>query len=153
VDRILSILFTAGASVFLKHAIEVSHPFQAYLGWAIGCCCLSWFSFGLGSLQTKPTIQPETVHESGSERLRKSGWTGNDYALLIGSGLSFLVMQGATVWLFANMQIGYALALFQLSSMIQVYLGRRIFREEQFVRRLVASGIMTLGAILVLVAK
>ena len=139
-DRLMSIVFTAAASIFLKNAIQESNAAQAYVGWSVGCCVLAWISLLFANRPSKPATSLAILKPQSS-----------DLYLLTASGMSFLVMQGTTIWLFAKMQIGYALALFQLASIIQVYLGRRFFHEDQFFRRLVASIIMTIGATLVLV--
>jgi drug/metabolite transporter (DMT)-like permease len=138
-DRLMSILFTASASIFLKNAIQSSNPAQAYVGWSVGCCLLAWISVAI-------TYQKS----SSATQAISSNQIANDWILLASSGLSFLVMQGATIWLFAQMHVGYALALFQLASIIQVFLGRKLFREDKFLRRLIASLVMTIGATMVL---
>ena len=69
--------------------------------------------------------------------------------LYICLALSTGVMQAATLFTFDRMQVGYSLALFQLSSLISVFFGHRYFKEPHFGRRLAASGIMVAGAALI----
>ena len=71
------------------------------------------------------------------------------YALL-GLALLILVMQFTTLLLLSTMLIAYALALFQLSMVLQVFLGARIFREAHFRSRLAACLVMVMGSLLVL---
>jgi drug/metabolite transporter (DMT)-like permease len=56
------------------------------------------------------------------------------------------LMQFATVLTFGTLQVGYSLALFQLSALISVFLGYRYFHEEQMPTRVVGSLVMTAGA-------
>ena len=46
--------------------------------------------------------------------------------------------------------VGYALALFQMSTLITVFLGYHLFAEKHFVERMVGSIIMVAGAVLVI---
>lgn len=48
------------------------------------------------------------------------------------------------------MMIAYTLALFQLSMVLQVFLGYRIFKEGHFMRRMSACLVMVAGSLLVL---
>ncbi len=49
--------------------------------------------------------------------------------------IALLVMQGCTIALFARMNVGYALALFQIGSLVSVLFGHRLFGEAHLVRR------------------
>ncbi len=60
-------------------------------------------------------------------------------------------MQSTTLFTFGKLQVGYSLALFQLSTLISVFLGYRYFREGHFRKRLVGSAIMVGGAVLIVV--
>jgi drug/metabolite transporter (DMT)-like permease len=48
-----------------------------------------------------------------------------------------------------KLQVGYSLALFQLSTLITVYVGHRYFQERNLRRRLLASLVMVIGAMLI----
>jgi drug/metabolite transporter (DMT)-like permease len=61
------------------------------------------------------------------------------------------LMQLATVLTLRDLQVGYSLALFQLSAVISVLLGRRYFAESNIRERLVGSLIMAAGAALIVV--
>ena len=63
-----------------------------------------------------------------------------------------IAMQGLTIVVFQAMHVGYALALFQLSSLLSVYLGHRLFGEVGLWRRLLAASIMFVGAALIVLA-
>jgi drug/metabolite transporter (DMT)-like permease len=61
-------------------------------------------------------------------------------------------MQLATVFTFGTLQVGYSLALFQLSALISVCLGYFYFQEQQMRRRLIGALVMTVGAAVIVVA-
>jgi drug/metabolite transporter (DMT)-like permease len=50
---------------------------------------------------------------------------------------------------FGQLQVGYSLALFQLSTLVTVYLGHRYFQERNIRRRLLGSLVMVIGAMLI----
>lgn len=62
--------------------------------------------------------------------------------------LSTGVMQLTTLLAFGALQVGYFVALFQLSTLVSVALGARYFAEQNIGRRLVASAVMVAGAVL-----
>ena len=51
-------------------------------------------------------------------------------------------MQYTTNYVFDHMEVGYALALFQLSTIVSIFLGYRIFKEEKITNKLICSVIM-----------
>ena len=59
------------------------------------------------------------------------------------------IMQLTSLLTFGKLEVGYSLALFQLSTLISVFLGHRYFREGQIGKRLLGSLIMTAGAVLI----
>ena len=69
---------------------------------------------------------------------------------LIFSSLFVGIMQYSTNYVFANMNVSYALALFQLSTILSVFLGANIFQEKNFKEKLVGSIIMAIGAIVII---
>ena len=48
------------------------------------------------------------------------------------------------------MNVAYALALFQLSTILSVFLGANVFKEKELTRKLLASFIMILGAVIII---
>jgi drug/metabolite transporter (DMT)-like permease len=60
-------------------------------------------------------------------------------------------MQLATVFTFRALQVGYSLALFQLSAIVSVFLGRHYFAETNIRERLIGSVIMVAGAALIVI--
>jgi drug/metabolite transporter (DMT)-like permease len=143
--RFGSIVFTSVASLFLKSAIEASNTWLAFQFWAVFSAATAWIIFGLRAFRNK--IGRSTNAEETVKTMRNL--LGLECLLL---GLSLLTMQGLTVWLFAQMPVGYALALFQLASLVQVGLGTKLFSEQHTTQRMVAATVMTAGAILVLLS-
>ena len=48
------------------------------------------------------------------------------------------------------MEVGTALALFQLSSIVNLFLGYKIFKEGNIIRKLIGTLVMISGAVLIL---
>ena len=71
---------------------------------------------------------------------------------IVSIGLMVFFMQYLTLLLLENMLVAYALALFQLGMVLQVFIGYRVFNEKNILRKLLASIVMMLGSLLVLVA-
>lgn len=65
-------------------------------------------------------------------------------------GSFIFLMQYTTMLVFSQLLVAYSLALFQLSMVLQVFLGYRIFHEKHILRRLSACGVMIAGCLLVL---
>ena len=65
-------------------------------------------------------------------------------------GCLIFLMQYMTMLVFSQLFVAYSLALFQLSMVLQVFLGYRIFNEQYIWRRLSACLVMVAGSLLVL---
>jgi len=61
-------------------------------------------------------------------------------------------MQYLTLLLLSTMMVAYALALFQLGIVIQVFVGYKVFNEKHIARKLLAASVMMIGSMLVLMA-
>ena len=48
------------------------------------------------------------------------------------------------------MNVGYALALFQLSTIISIFLGYRIFKEQNIKKKLLGAVIMIAGSVVII---
>ena len=59
-------------------------------------------------------------------------------------------MQFTTNYTFDHMPVGYALSLFQLSIIVSVILGHRIFKEMGIRKKLIGSAIMIIGSIVII---
>jgi drug/metabolite transporter (DMT)-like permease len=133
--RFLSILLFSIGTVFLKGSLEHSGPLETLIFWSL---------FGL------PLILLANAFLT-TERLADNIKNSQPHVLPIAAaGLTVFVMQYLTLVLLSQMLIAYALALFQLGMLLQVFLGYRIFNEPDLLRRLMASLVMIAGSLLVL---
>lgn len=133
--RLLALLFTAAASIFLKAAINAASAMHTFIAWAV----LGAFAAMIIFFMTEGA--PTRVHVG---HVRE-----NFGPLVLMAGL-FLGMQLVTLQAFALMNVAYALALFQLSGLVNVVLGWKFFDEGDILRRALASVIMIAGAALLL---
>jgi len=63
------------------------------------------------------------------------------------------LMQLTSLLTFNAMPVGNSLALFQTSTLVSVVLGHRFFNEGHFIERMIGSGIMVGGAVLIIVGR
>jgi drug/metabolite transporter (DMT)-like permease len=134
--RFAALFFSATEAVFLKRAIILSSPLTVLVLWSVLGFLIALT--GVGALVRRDVARQVLI-------LRQAAGT---YALLaIATG----VMQLATLLTFRHFHVGYSLALFQLSTIVSVVLGRRYFGEGHFRERLVGSLVMTVGAALIVV--
>ncbi|WAK02306.1 DMT family transporter [Methylobacter sp. YRD-M1] len=133
--RFLSILLFSIGTVFLKGSLEHSGPLETLIFWSL---------FGL------PLILLANAFLT-TERLADNIKNSQPHVLPIAAaGMTVFVMQYLTLVLLSQMLIAYALALFQLGMLLQVFLGYKIFNEPDLLRRLMASLVMIAGSLLVL---
>jgi len=134
--RFLSILLFSIGTLPLKNAVLSGGVLATTLYWCLLGLPLSiclYYQFGGKHWQTD--WQAAKQHRS------RFLWLG---------GFIFL-MQYTTMLVFSQLLIAYSLALFQLSMVLQVFLGYRIFHEKHILRRLSACSVMIAGCLLVLV--
>ena len=133
--RCLSILLLSVGTLPLKNAVMTGGPLATTVFW-----CL--IGLPLAAL----------IYSVFSQQSLKADWQQSqknikDFILL---GVLIFAMQYCTMMLFEGLLIAYALALFQLSMVLQVFLGYRIFHEGHLWRRLAACAVMIVGCLLVL---
>jgi drug/metabolite transporter (DMT)-like permease len=131
--RFAALICSATESVFLKRALLLSSPITTFLLWTVLCFALG----AIGTVLLRSKIVAEVT------RLR------SDWRTLLWLAASTGLMQVTTLVTFGKLQVGYSLALFQLSTLISVYLGHRYFQESNIRRRLLGSLIMVIGAMLI----
>ena len=126
--RVLALIFSGTEAVFIKKIIMLTNIPTSFALWAISGLIFS-FIFVLFS-KHKLKIPPVKLQ-----------------LLLI---LSVGIMQYSTNYVFSKINVSYALALFQLSTLLSVFLGVNIFHESGLKRKLLASLIMIAGAIVII---
>jgi drug/metabolite transporter (DMT)-like permease len=131
--RFAALICSATESVFLKRALLLSSPIATFLIWSVLCFAIA----AMGAVLLRRGVAAEAA------RLRSEWRTYLWLALTTG------LMQLTTLLTFDKLQVGYSLALFQLSTLVTVYLGHRYFAERNIRRRLLGSLIMVIGAMLI----
>ena len=133
--RFAALILSALEAVVLKRVLLDSSPLAAFAFWSL-------FGFGL-SLVVMSLLFGKgwLTHNLSVLRLNRSSYV----MLFATTGL----MQFCTIITLGGFQVGYALALFQTSTLISVVLGWRFFSERHIARRLVGSAVMIGGAILI----
>ena len=134
--RFLSILLFSIGALPLKNAVLVGQALATTVFW-----CLLGFPLALLSYRLF------TPHDAPSTKQLKIAMPH-----IITLGALMFLMQYTTLIVLSQTLIAYSLALFQLSMVLQVFLGYRIFKEQNIQRRLLACLIMITGSLLVLKA-
>jgi uncharacterized membrane protein len=132
--RMAALVLSATEAIFLKRAIWHSSPAATFLFWSI---------LGLPVATAAAALLPRGTARKELMSFRQHWRSYVSLAFTTG------VMQAATLFTFGKLQVGYSLALFQLSTLISVLLGYHYFAERNIGRRLVASAIMVVGAALI----
>ena len=128
--RFLALIFSGTEAIFIKKVILITNIPSAFLYWALaGFVFASVITFGHTLKLQKTNIRKEVA-----------------LILMVG------IMQYSTNYVFSKMNTAYALSLFQLSTILSVFLGVNIFKEKGFVRKMIASGIMISGALLIILS-
>ena len=126
--RVLALIFSGTEAVFIKKIILLTNIPASFMLWAISGLIFSLvFVFAAKHDKKLPNIK---------------------YLLLL--IISVAIMQYSTNYVFSKINVSYALALFQLSTLLSVFLGVNIFKEEGLKRKLTASFIMILGAVTII---
>jgi drug/metabolite transporter (DMT)-like permease len=134
-------LRTAGLSlgvigaVFLKRAATISSAEVTVAAW-IFCGLAVLIGFAL--MRHRQSLN--TLANSLGEHRK---W------LLLHSAV-FLSMQWLTIRIFQTTLLAYSFVFFQLGMVLQVFVGRIVFHEPSFARRLVAAIVMASGSVLIL---
>ena len=136
--RIWAMILTAIEAVFIKKIILASSTIVAFISW---CWFGVLFSF-LFLLLYKLDIKTE-INKLNSKDISK-------YLLLI---ICIGTMQFTTTYAFDHMPVGYALSLFQLSIIVSVLLGHKIFKEKDIRKKLLGSSIMIIGSVIIILLK
>lgn len=126
--RVAALICSGTEAVFIKKIILVSGSLNTFILW-----CISGLIFS-----TIPIIAS------------KYSLAIKDYKhqfLLI---IAVAIMQLSTNIVFERMNVAYALALFQLSTLLSVFLGVKVFKEKEIKKKIIGSIIMITGAVLII---
>lgn len=137
--RFAALIFSAFEAIFLKRALLESSPIMTFALWAL-------LGFGCSALVV--AVGPwRNFVRSDLIVMRKNRL---NYAWL---ALTTGVMQLSTLITLKVFTVGPALALFQTSTILTVILGRTVFVEKHFLKRILGSLVMIAGAILIILFK
>ena len=136
--RIWAMVLTAIEAVFIKKIILYSSTTISFIVW---CWFGAIFSFALLF-----AFKVHLVKEFKRIKIRDI----SSYFYLV---LCIGTMQYTTNYVFDHMEVGYALALFQLSTIVSIFLGYRIFKEENITKKLIGSVIMVAGSVMIILLK
>ncbi len=132
--RLAALALSATEAIFLKRALLLSSPLTTFVFWSILGLPIAGAAMVL--LRRRQLGNEVAVfHQHWPTYLRLAIATGT--------------MQLTSLLTFGKLQVGYSLALFQLSTLISVFLGHRYFQEGQIRKRLVGSAIMAAGAAMI----
>jgi len=136
--RFAALVFSATEAVFLKRALVTGSPLAAFAVWSAAGFAVSLIAARVHA--------PGRLSQNGT--ILKQHWP-TCLALAATTGL----MQLCTLVVFTGIQVSPALALFQTSTLLTVLLGRAVFREPNFVNRLLGAFVMAVGAVLIIVFR
>ena len=129
--RFCALFLTGAEAAVLKKIILISSPEECFILW-----CFSGFVFSLILvLLLKKKFQPLFKKDLLSI-----------FVIAVCLGL----MQFSTNIVFEKLNVGLSLALFQLSSIVAIVFGYKIFKESQIVKKLIGAVIMIVGSCLIL---
>lgn len=130
--RIWAMILTAIEALFLKKLIHLSDVTTAFAIWA---------AFGFLFV---------SVHYLFGKKHEKRAADSSYAYRLVAIAACIAGMQFATIYIFEKMNVGYALAIFQLSTLVSVLLGFWYFGEKDLFKKLLGSVIMIVGTLIIL---
>ncbi|HYO20914.1 MAG TPA: EamA family transporter [Flavisolibacter sp.] len=136
--RIWAMILTAIEAVFVKKVIIASSATIAFISWCFFGAAFSALLLLIYRLRLKQEV-----------RKISSAHLGRYLFLIVCVG----TMQLTTNYVFDQMPVGYALSLFQLSTIVSVLLGYRIFKEKDIGKKLLGTAIMIIGSVVIILLK
>lgn len=133
--RIWAMILTAIEAVFIKKVILYSSTIVSFIFWCWFGAFLSFVLLFFFKVRLIKEIKQVKLHHLLT------------YGFLV---LSIGTMQYTTNYVFSHMNVGYALALFQLSTIISIFLGYRIFKEQNIKKKLLGAVIMIAGSVVII---
>jgi len=130
--RFYALIFSAIEAVFIKKVILLSSvPISVIVSFILG----AFFSY---LILAKDKIKPIKTPQKSV------------LIFYILSALSFGLMTITTAYVFKHIDVAYALSLFQLSVILNIILGWKIFREKDILKKLIGAFIIITGAIIII---
>lgn len=136
--RIWAMILTAIEAVWIKKLILLSSVEVAWVSWCWFGALFSFILLIFNGIHIKTEIRKINQFDLKS------------YLYLI---LCIGLMQFTTTYIFLHIPVGYALALFQSSILLNVLFGQKIFGERNIPKKLIGSFIMIAGSLLLILLK
>lgn len=136
--RMAALVLTGIQAVFDKKIIQSSNLELAFVSWCVFGALFSWLICIIS-------------HVKPSDYFR--GMDSNIVIKYLALCAAIALMTASTNYSFKKMPVGEALALFQISILISVFLGYQIFREGGLIKKLAGSVIMIAGSLFILLLK
>ena len=131
--RIYALIFTAIEAVFIKKVIILTSIASSFI--------ISSFLGAIFSYLIMRILENEKLHIP----------TKKNSIMYISTTLCFAIMTFTTAYVFKYMNVGYALSLFQLSIILNVILGYKLFNEKKLIKKLLGSLIILIGSAAILI--
>lgn len=131
--RLLALICSGVEASFLKRIILMSDFKIAVILW-----CFTGF------------ICTFIIYLFFPKKKKKNEITKQNYKYYTIIGISLLIMQLSTNYVFLFMPVGAALALFQLSSLVSLYFGYNVFNEKNMPRKITGTLIMIIASFVLL---
>lgn len=136
--RMAALVLTGIQAVFDKKIIQSSNLELAFVSWSVFGAIFSFIICIFNSV--KPGINLKSMDRAIAMK----------YLVLC---VSIALMTLSTNYTFKNMPVGEALALFQVSILISVFLGYKVFQEGGLAKKVIGSIIMIMGSMFILLLK
>lgn len=133
--RVIGIILSATASIYMKKSITYSSVEITLIFWAVISTPLMFLILMLNFKKTKSNLY-----------ILKNNIS--DYTKLT---IIYLIMPYVTLLCFKHTLVSYSLALFQLSSIITLFFGYKYFNEKNIKKKIICSTFMIIGALLILI--
>lgn len=131
--RIYALIFSAIEAVFIKKVIILSSITTSFI---TSSFLGALFSFIIMSIFSDKNLKiPSKKHS----------------IIYILTAMCFGLMTFTTAYVFRYMNVGYALSLFQLSIIINVILGYKLFNEKNLLKKLIGSLIILIGSATIMI--
>ena len=132
--RFLALIFCSFEAVAIKKLILISSVWDTFAAWCF-----------FGALFSLVLLRLEKIDLANQLEVFKT----RNFSFFINIVICIGIMQFTTNYLFAKMNVAYALALFQLSTIFSVFFGKMFFNEKNILKKFWGALIMCLGAILI----
>ncbi len=146
--RVAALILTALEAIFIKKIVLAAGPSTAFFLWSATGALFSALSLAVATLTPlistrlrRPTQTTQTARRPPTPR-----FSAVDALELAATAACVGTMQLSTNFAFERLDVGLALALFQLSAPLNVLLGWRLFRERGVVKKLLGATVAVVGA-------